>query len=105
MAEEKFLLEMTGITKEFPGVKALKGVELRVKPGEVHGLLGENGAGKSTMMNCLMGIYQPTSGKIVFDGVERKNYTPKESLEFGISMIQQELSPMQDRSIMANIWL
>ncbi|MBO7711423.1 MAG: sugar ABC transporter ATP-binding protein [Lachnospiraceae bacterium] len=105
MAEEKYLLEMTGITKEFPGVKALKGVELRVKPGEVHGLLGENGAGKSTMMNCLMGIYQPTSGTIIFDGVERKNYTPKDSLEFGISMIQQELSPMQDRSIMANIWL
>lgn len=105
MAEEKYLLEMTDITKEFPGVKALRGVELKVKPGEVHGLLGENGAGKSTMMNCLMGIFPPTSGKIVFDGVERSHYSPKDALEFGVSMIQQELSPMQDRSIMANIWL
>ena len=105
MAETKYLLEMTDITKEFPGVKALRGVELHVMPGEVHGLLGENGAGKSTMMNCLMGIYQPTTGKIVFDGVERKHHTPKDSLEFGISMIQQELSPALDRSIMCNIWL
>lgn len=101
----QYLLEMTGITKEFPGVKALRGVELRVKAGEVHGLLGENGAGKSTMMNCLMGIFPPTSGTIVFDGVERKNYGPHDSLQFGISMIQQELSPVLDRSIMANIWL
>ena len=77
MAETKYLLEMTDITKEFPGVKALRGVELHVMPGEVHGLLGENGAGKSTMMNCLMGIYQPTTGKIVFDGVERKHHTPR----------------------------
>ena len=105
MAEEKYLLEMTGITKEFPGVKALKGVELRVKAGEVHGLLGENGAGKSTMMNCLMGIFPPTTGQIFFDGQERKNYGPKDSLEFGISMIQQELSPQLDRSIAANVWL
>lgn len=102
---EKYLLEMTDITKEFPGVKALRGVELRVKAGEVHGLLGENGAGKSTMMNCLMGIFPPTSGKIVFDGIERKNYAPRDSLDFGVSMIQQELSPALDRSIMANIWL
>ncbi|MBR2188343.1 MAG: sugar ABC transporter ATP-binding protein [Eubacterium sp.] len=105
MADEKYLLEMTDITKEFPGVKALQGVQLRVKAGEVHGLLGENGAGKSTMMNCLMGIYPPTSGKIVFDGIERKNYTPHDSLHFGISMIQQELSPVMERSIMENIWL
>ena len=96
---------MTGITKEFPGVKALKGVELRLKAGEVHGLLGENGAGKSTMMNCLMGIFPPTTGTIIFDGQERKNYGPKDSLEFGIAMVQQELSPQLERSIAANVWL
>ncbi len=105
MAEDKYLLEMTDITKEFPGVKALQGVQLQVKKGEVHGLLGENGAGKSTLMNCLMGIYAPTSGKIVFDGVERKDYSPHDSLNFGVSMIQQELSPVRERSIMENIWL
>lgn len=102
---ENYLLEMTDIVKEFPGVRALNGVQLRVRAGEVHGLLGENGAGKSTMMNCLMGIFPPTSGKIVFDGVERSHYTPHEALHFGISMIQQELSPLADRSIMSNIWL
>ncbi len=105
MAEEKYLLEMTGITKEFPGVKALRGVELKVKAGEVHGLLGENGAGKSTMMNCLMGIFPPTTGTIIFDGVERKGHTPYDSLNFGVSMVAQELSPVRDRSIMANIWM
>ncbi|MDO4616628.1 MAG: sugar ABC transporter ATP-binding protein [Lachnospiraceae bacterium] len=105
MSEEKYLLEMTGITKEFPGVKALRGVELKVKAGEVHGLLGENGAGKSTMMNCLMCIFPPTTGTIIFDGQERVGHTPYDSLNFGISMVQQELSPVRDRSIMSNIWM
>ena len=61
---------MTDIVKEFPGVRALKGVQLKVRPGTVHTLMGENGAGKSTLMKCLIGIHPPTSGKIVFEGKE-----------------------------------
>lgn len=101
----KYLLEMRDITKRFPGVHALKGVQLKVKPGEIHALVGENGAGKSTIMKCLMGIYEPTSGVIIFDGRERKNYNVKEALEFGVAMIHQELSPVRHRSIACNMFL
>ena len=55
--KNEYLLEMTGITKSFPGVKALNNVNLKVRPGSVHALMGENGAGKSTLMKCLFGIY------------------------------------------------
>lgn len=66
----KTLVEMTGITKTFPGVKALDNAQLTLYSGEVLGLLGENGAGKSTLMNVLGGVYKPDSGKIVIDGKE-----------------------------------
>ncbi len=101
----EYLLDMQDITKTFPGVQALKGVQLRVKPGEIHALVGENGAGKSTIMKCLMGIYKPTSGKIIFDGKERENYNVKEAMDFGIAMIHQELSPVLHRPIMCNLFL
>ncbi|NDL66814.1 sugar ABC transporter ATP-binding protein [Anaerotalea alkaliphila] len=105
MGQSEYLLEMLDITKEFPGVKALKGVTLQIRPHEIHALVGENGAGKSTISKCLMGIYTPTSGKIIFDGEERTNYTIKEAMAFGVSMIHQELSPVRDRSIMSNMFL
>ena len=63
-----YILEMNHITKEFPGVKALKDVTFKVRKGVVHGLMGENGAGKSTLMKILQGIYTPTSGTMIFDG-------------------------------------
>jgi methyl-galactoside transport system ATP-binding protein/inositol transport system ATP-binding protein len=103
--KEQYLLEMTGIKKEFPGVKALRGVQLQIRYGEVHALVGENGAGKSTMMNCLMGIFPPSEGKIIFEGKEISRYSPADALKFGISMIEQELSPVLERSITANVWL
>ena len=101
----EYLLEMVNIFKSFPGVLALNGVELRVRYGEVHALVGENGAGKSTIMKCLMGMYKPSSGTILFDGQERSNYTTADALKFGISMIHQELTPVPYRSIMENVWL
>lgn len=64
------LLEMRGICKEFPGVKALDNVDLTVRPGTVHALMGENGAGKSTLMKCLFGIYHRDAGTIKLDGKE-----------------------------------
>ena len=102
---QQYILEMTDIVKDFPGVRALKGVELRVRPGTVHTLMGENGAGKSTLMKCLIGIHAPTSGRIVFEGREVNFKTTLEALSSGISMIHQELSPVPERSVSENLWL
>lgn len=105
MEREKDILVMKDIVKTFPGVKALKGVGLNVKYGEIHALMGENGAGKSTLMKCLIGIHPPTSGQIYFEGNLIENYNTAEALKMGIAMIHQELSPVEHRSIMENIWL
>ena len=102
---QEYILEMTDITKEFPGVRALKGVQLKVRPGTVHTLMGENGAGKSTLMKCLIGIHPPTSGKIVFEGREIHFKSTLEALNSGISMIHQELSPVPERNVSENLWL
>lgn len=101
----EFLLEMKSITKEFPGVKALDGVNLSVRPGTVHALMGENGAGKSTLMKCLFGIYKPDSGEIRIDNEQVELRDSKEALNKGVSMIHQELHPVPHRSVMENIWL
>ncbi|WP_392339634.1 sugar ABC transporter ATP-binding protein [Moritella marina] len=99
------LLEMRGITKTFPGVKALNNVQLTLKKGRVMALMGENGAGKSTLMKVLFGIYKRDSGTIRYQG-EQINYSgAREGLEAGISMIHQELAPILHRSIAENVWL
>ena len=103
--EERRILEMRGISKEFPGVKALDNVELTLHRGRVCALMGENGAGKSTLMKVLLGIYTPNSGKITFRGNEVAIKNPHEALNMGIAMIHQELNPVIERSIMENIWL
>ena len=64
----EFVIEMKGVTKVFPGTRALDNVDLSIKPGEIHALLGENGAGKSTLMNCLVGQYIMDEGQIYMDG-------------------------------------
>ena len=101
----EYILEMKNIVKEFPGVKALKGVNLQVRPGTVHTLMGENGAGKSTLMKCLIGIYKATSGEVIFDGKKVEFTTPTQALRAGISMIHQELSPVPERPVCENLWL
>jgi methyl-galactoside transport system ATP-binding protein/inositol transport system ATP-binding protein len=101
----EYLLEMKNIVKTFPGVQALRGVNLQVRPGEIHALMGENGAGKSTLMKCIAGIYRPTSGEIFFDGKLQGGYSTSEALAMGISMIHQELSPVLHRPVMENVWL
>ena len=99
------LLEMKGIVKEFPNVKALDNVSLTVRRGTVHALMGENGAGKSTLMKCLFGIYSHDKGEIFLDGspVDFKN--PSEALENGVAMVHQELNQALKRSVMDNLWL
>ncbi len=100
-----YLLEMNGICKSFPGVKALDDVQLKIRPHSVHALIGENGAGKSTLMKCLFGIYQHDGGEIIFNGEPVNFHNPKQALDYGISMVHQELNQVQDRSVMENIWL
>ena len=100
-----YVLEMKSISKEFPGVKALDGVDLKVRAGTVHALMGENGAGKSTLMKCLFGIYRPDAGEIFLDGKAVELASPKQALDLGVAMIHQELHPVRDRSVMENVWL
>jgi ABC-type sugar transport system, ATPase component len=102
---EDYILEMKGIVRTFPGVRALNGVDLQVKTGRVHGLMGENGAGKSTLMKCLVGINPPDSGEIWLRGKKVTIPNPYTALKLGIAMIYQELNPVLERSVMENIWL
>lgn len=76
----EFVIEMKGVTKIFPGTKALDNVDLSIKQGEIHALLGENGAGKSTLMNCLVGQYIMDEGEILMDGQPVKNSFTQGSL-------------------------
>ena len=96
---------MHGICKYFPGVKALDGVELQVRPGTVHTLMGENGAGKSTLMKCLIGMQPVTAGTIIHKGKEVHFKSVQDSIHAGITMIQQELSPVLERTVADNLWL
>lgn len=102
---QQYRLEVEGMCKSFPGVKALDHVSLRVKPGSVHALIGENGAGKSTLMKCLFGLYHPEEGTIKIDGQPVTIRDTKDALEQGLSMIHQELNPVPNRNVMDNIWV
>ena len=103
--EQNTLLKMVGITKTFPGVKALDGVNLEVKAGTVHALMGENGAGKSTLMKCLFGMYAKDDGHIYLEGEEIDFKNSKEALDNGVAMVHQELNQALKRNVMDNIWL
>lgn len=105
MTDEKPLLEMRGIEKSFPGVKALDKVDLTVYPGEVVALIGENGAGKSTLMNILGGVLQADAGIIRIEGeiVHIKNVS--DAINLGIGFIHQELNVLDNLSIAGNIFL
>lgn len=101
------ILEMRGITKEFPGVKALDDVTLSVAEGEIHALVGENGAGKSTLMKVLSGVYPDGSfdGEIVYDGTPRAFRSIRDSEDIGIIIIHQELALIPLLSVAENIFL
>jgi ribose transport system ATP-binding protein len=99
------ILRMEGIEKSFPGVKALRGVDLSVQRGEVHALLGENGAGKSTLMKILAGAYRKDAGLIYIDSRKVEFNDPKHARELGIAIIYQELSILPHLSVGENIFL
>ena len=103
MAEYK--LELKGICKSFPGVKALDNVQLSVRPGTVHALMGENGEGKSTLMKCLFGIYKMDAGEIYLDGEKIDIKDPDDAMSKGIAMVHQELQPVLARSVGENLFL
>ncbi|QIS12815.1 sugar ABC transporter ATP-binding protein [Nocardia arthritidis] len=99
------LLTMSDIVKTFPGVRALRGVDLTLHHGEVLALLGENGAGKSTLMNVLAGVFPPDSGTIEIDGDPVHLRSPKDASRHGIAMIHQELNLVPELSIADNLFL
>lgn len=103
MAE--FRLEMRGVSKSFPGVKALDNAQLRLRPGTVHALMGENGAGKSTLMKCMFGIYKMDEGEILYEGSKVNISDPLSALKLGIAMVHQELQPITERSVAENIYV
>lgn len=103
--KNKFLLEMKGISKEFPGVKALNKVNFNVRSYSIHALMGENGAGKSTLLKCLFGIYEKNEGEIFFLGKKVHFQSSKQALEAGVSMVHQELNQVLQCTVMDNIWL
>ena len=101
----EYRLEMRGVCKSFPGVKALDHAQLQLRPGTVHALMGENGAGKSTLMKCMFGIYKMDEGEILFEGQKVSIADPMEALKMGIAMVHQELQPIPARTVGENIFL
>jgi ribose transport system ATP-binding protein len=100
-----FILAMNGISKQFPGVKALDNVSLKCYRGEVHALMGENGAGKSTLMKILVGAYQPDAGEIILRGERVHIAGPHHAQQLGISIIYQEFNLLPDLTVVQNIFL
>ena len=102
---DAIVLEADGITKSFPGVRALDGVSIRVRRGRLLALLGENGAGKSTLMNILSGVYPPDAGRIRLQGREVRFSSTRAALEAGIGIVFQELNLIPHLSVAENIFL
>jgi len=98
-------LRMTGISKRFGPVQALRDVSLSVGPGTVHALVGENGAGKSTLMKILAGVYQPDTGSVEIQGRHQVFANPAQAIEAGVSMIYQELDLAEHLTVAENIFL
>lgn len=103
--ERDKLMEIKGITKQFPGVLALDHVNFELLKGEVHALIGENGAGKSTLMNIILGIYQSDEGTMVYKGQPYEPVSPHDAIEKGISMIHQEIRLTPTMSVAENVWI
>ena len=99
------LVEMRGISKDFPGVHAVVDAAFDLRPGEVHALVGENGAGKSTLMKVLAGIYAPDSGIIHYKGVETAIPSPRAAQDLGITIIHQELNLMPHLTVAQNMYI
>ena len=102
---DNVILEIKNLSKSFAKNRVLDGINLTLKKGSVLGLMGENGAGKSTMMKCLFGIYAKDEGQFIFDGKITNFKSPKEALENGVAMVHQELNQCLDRTVTDNLFL
>lgn len=98
-------IALKGVSKVFPGVKALDSIDLELFPGEVHGMVGENGAGKSTLIKILTGAHKNDFGQIVIEGRETKIEGPKHAMNLGITAIYQELNIVRQLSVAENVFL
>ena len=107
MAEgnKDIVLSIRGMSKSFGRNKVLKHIDMDVPRGSIMGLMGENGAGKSTMMKCLFGTYQKDEGTIILDGKEISFTGPKDALENGVAMVHQELNQCLERNVIDNLFL
>ena len=99
------VLELKHITKTYPGVKALDDVSISFKKGEVHALIGENGAGKSTFIKTIAGAIQPDSGEIWIDGQSHSKLTPAQALDLGVAVVYQELIQFEAMTVMDNLFM
>ena len=99
------VLELKHITKQYPGVTALDDVSISFRKGEVHALIGENGAGKSTFIKTIAGAIQPTSGEIVINGKSYDHLTPAQALDLGVAVVYQELIQFEAMSVMDNLFM
>ena len=97
------VVQMSGVSVSFPGVKALQSVGLTLRPGEVHALMGENGAGKSTLIKALTGVYSIDEGTIIVGGEPRTFHSPAESQAAGISTVYQEVNLCTNLTVAENM--
>ena len=98
-------LQLSGITKRYPGVVANSDIALRVQPGQIHAVLGENGAGKSTLMKIIYGSVKPDAGSMSIDGEPVQVRNPQEARALGISMVFQHFSLFDTLTVAENVWL
>jgi inositol transport system ATP-binding protein len=105
MNDTQYILELKDIVKRFPGVLALDGVSISVRPGTVHVICGENGAGKSVMMKIINGVFEPDEGEVYFKGKKINGHSIEDSIKMGIAMIYQEINSVQEMTIAENIFL
>ena len=103
--ENKIVLQMRGICKVFPGVKALQDVAFQLREGEIHALMGENGAGKSTLIKVLTGVYELDGGEIFMDDQQIVNHSPQQAQENGISTVYQEITLCPNLSVAENLFI
>ena len=105
MTQSQPVLTMTGISKSFPGVRALQNVDLRLFPGEVHALMGENGAGKSTLIKVLTGVYGTDSGTVTLGGEQVSFSGPMQAAAAGVSTVYQEVNLCTNLSVAENVFI